>query len=103
MLGNESLPGQETNTKQFGSNSFGIFYNWLGYRDFTPVIGTMLPCGLQKGNRYTFKGIISAKLNPKLILTPGICVGEKFYVPKRAFSKNMKPDKIILVNKIPQS
>jgi outer membrane protein OmpA-like peptidoglycan-associated protein len=103
MLSNESLPGQETITKQFGSNSFGIFYNWLGYKDFTPVIGTILPCGLQKGNRYTFKGMISAKLNPKLILTPGICVGEKFYVPKRAFSKNMKPEKIILLNKIPQS
>jgi outer membrane protein OmpA-like peptidoglycan-associated protein len=103
MLENASLPGQETNTKQFGANSFGIFYNWLGYTDFTPVIGTILPCGLQKGNRYTFKGIISATLNPKLILSPGICVGEKFYVPKRAFSKNLKPDKIILLNRIPES
>jgi outer membrane protein OmpA-like peptidoglycan-associated protein len=103
MLGNDSLPGQEKNTKQFGTNSFGIFYNWLGYKDFTPVIGTILPCGLQKGNRYTFKGMISALLNPKLILTPGICVGEKFYVPKRAFSKNLKPDNIILVNRIPES
>ena len=93
----------ETNTSRLGSNSFGIFYNWLGYTDFTPVIGAILPCGLQKDNRYTFKGIISAKLNPKLILKAGICVGEKFYVPKRFFSKNMQPERIESIKKIPNT
>jgi outer membrane protein OmpA-like peptidoglycan-associated protein len=90
----------ETNNKLTGSNSFGIFYNWLGYTGFTPVIGTILPCGLQKNNRYTFKGIITAKLNPKLILKPGICIGEFFYVPKRVFSKDLKPDSIILMKPV---
>jgi outer membrane protein OmpA-like peptidoglycan-associated protein len=101
MLNNASLPGQETNTDCFGTNSFGIFYNWLGYKDFTPVIGAKLPCGLQKGNHYTFKGMISALINPKLILTPGICVGEKFYVPKKRFSNDMRPDSITTMTRIP--
>ncbi len=93
----------ETNTNRFGNNSFGIFFNWLGYTGFAPVIGTILPCGLQKNSRYTFKGIISAKLNPKLILKAGICVGEKFYVPKRPFSKNMHPERIDSIKKIPNT
>lgn len=95
--------GNETNTNLLGVNSFGIFYNWLGYTDFTPIIGTLLPCGLQKNNRYTFKGIISANLNPKLILKTGICLGQKFYVPRRPFSKDMKPDSIITLKKIPET
>ena len=93
----------EINTNLTGSNSIGIFYNWQGYSGFTPVIGTMLPCHLQKNNRYTFKGMISARLNQKLNLKPGICLGEYFYVPKRAFSKNMKPDSIVLVKPVPNS
>ncbi|MEI2740382.1 MAG: hypothetical protein V9F01_16530 [Chitinophagaceae bacterium] len=93
MLNNE-IP-----SKLLGTNSFAIFYNWAGYTGFTPVIGTILPCGLQKGNRYTFKGIISALLNPKLILKPGICVGERFYVPNRPFSKTMHPDSIVQLNR----
>jgi outer membrane protein OmpA-like peptidoglycan-associated protein len=93
----------ETNINLLGNNSFGIFYNWLGYTGFSPVIGTILPCGLQKNNRYTFKGIISAKLNPKLILKVGICVGERFYVPNRAFSKTMKPDSIVSMKPIPNT
>lgn len=85
----------ETNSNLLGSNSFGIFYNWQGYTDFIPVIGTILPCRLQKNNQYTFSGIISARLNPKLILKAGICVGEKFYVPKRPFAMNMQPHPIL--------
>lgn len=103
MLSNASLPGQESNTKLFGANSFGIFYNWIGYTEFTPLIGALLPCGLQKGNRYTFKGLISAMLNPRLILQTGICMGDKFFVPKRAFSKNMKPEPITIMERIPGS
>jgi outer membrane protein OmpA-like peptidoglycan-associated protein len=86
-----------------GNNSFGIFYNWAGYTEFIPVIGTILPCGLQAGNRYIFKGIIAAKLNPALKLKPGLCLGEKFYVPRRPFTKEMHPDSIIQIQPIPQS
>jgi outer membrane protein OmpA-like peptidoglycan-associated protein len=86
----------ETKNDIAGSNSLGIIYNWFSYTGFTPVIGTILPCNLRKDNRYTFKGIITARLNPKLILKPGICIGEKFYVPNRDFSKNMKPDSMVL-------
>ena len=93
----------ETDTTKFGSNSFGIYYNWLGYTGFTPIIGTILPCGLQKNSRYTFKGIISARLNPKLNFKAGICADEKFYVPRRPFSKNMKPDSIVNIHAIPNT
>ncbi|HUM46534.1 MAG TPA: hypothetical protein PLD84_06385, partial [Chitinophagales bacterium] len=93
----------EVPSKLLGANSFAIFYNWAGYTGFTPVIGTILPCGLQKGNRYIFKGIISALLNPKLIFKPGICVGERFYVPNRPFSKTMQPDSIIHLTEIPRT
>ncbi len=97
MLSNDNnLPG-------LGNNSFGIYFNWLGYKDFSPVIGTILPCGLQKNKRYTFKGIISAKLNPRLILKPGMCIGENFYVPKRPFAKIMQPDSIVSMKPIPKT
>lgn len=97
MLSNEST------TKLLGTNSFGIFYNWLGYTAFTPLIGAILPCGLQKDNRYTFRGIISAKLNPKLILQAGICLGQKFFVPRRPFSANLKPDSIVSIKPLPNT
>lgn len=93
----------ETNTGLLGNNSFGIFYNWGGYTDFTPVIGALLPCGLQKGNRYTFKGIIAARLNPKLNLKPGVCLGEKFYVPKRPFATNLQPEHVGQMKPVPNS
>lgn len=97
MLSNES------SSPLFGSNSFGISFNWLEYKGFTPIIGAILPCGLQKNSRYTFKGIISALLNPKLLLKAGICVGEKFYVPTRPFAKTMHPDSIVLMTAIPKT
>ena len=90
------------NQDLFGSNSFGLFYTWNGYTDFTPLIGTLLPCGLQKGKEYIFKGVISAKLNSLFVLTPGVCVGNKFYVPKRSFSKELRPDSITRLTEIPQ-
>ena len=93
----------ETNRDLLGNNSFGIFFNWLGYTGFSPLIGTLLPCRLQKGHEYVFKGLISAKLNPKLILNPGICVGEKFFVPKRNFSAHMKPETIVQLTRVPQT
>lgn len=90
----------EENTKLLGANSFAIFYNWIGYTGFTPIIGTILPCSLQKGKQYVFKGMITATLNQKLILKPGVCAGEKFYVPLRSFSKEMHPDSIVVLKRI---
>lgn len=89
MLSNDS------SSARFGNNSFGIFFTWREYTGFSPVIGTLLPCRLQKGKQYTFKGLISARLNPRLILKAGLCLGERFYVPKRPFAKTMQPDSII--------
>lgn len=91
----------ETGNVKFGNNSYGIFNKWNGYTDFTPVIGTILSCGLQKGKTYTFKGLISAKLHSKLIFKPGVCIGEYFYVPGRPFSKNLSPDSIVQLRKLP--
>ncbi|HEV7779854.1 MAG TPA: OmpA family protein [Chitinophagaceae bacterium] len=93
----------ENNISVLGANSFGMFYNWGGYAGFTPVIGALLPCGLQKGKRYTFKGMISAKLHNKLLLQPGICLGEKFYVPGRPFAKEMRPDSIVSMTRVPNT
>jgi outer membrane protein OmpA-like peptidoglycan-associated protein len=93
----------ETNISLLGANSFGIFYSWNGYTGFTPVIGALLPCGLRQNIRYTFKGMISAKLNPKLILNAGICTGERFYVPNRPFAKEMRPEMITTMTPVAAS
>jgi outer membrane protein OmpA-like peptidoglycan-associated protein len=93
----------ETNTSLLGANSFAIYYDWAGYTEFVPIIGTLLPCRLQKGNQYSFRGIMSAKLNPKLILRPGICTGDKFFVPRRPFTKGMQPDSITKLTRIPNT
>lgn len=83
-----------------GSNSFGIFFTWRYYSGFSPLIGTILPCTLQKGKEYVFKGLISALLNPKLLLTLGVCMDQKFYVPFRPFAKEMHPDTIQLLTPV---
>ncbi|MBK6936426.1 MAG: OmpA family protein [Chitinophagaceae bacterium] len=93
----------ETNQKLLGKNSFGIFYSWNYYRKFTPVIGTILSCGLQQNKKYVFKGLLSARINSKLNLRPGICLGDYFYVPNRHFSKNLLPDSITNIRSIPNS
>ena len=84
-----------------GSNSFAIFYNWNAATNFSPVIGTILPCNLQSGKQYIFKGWITAKLNAKLLLKPGIAVGEHFYVPRRPFSKMINPQPIDALKPVP--
>lgn len=91
---------QEETNRLTGSNSLAIFYTWNGYTGFTPVIGTILPCRLQTGKGYTFRGVLTAKLNTKLNFKPGICLGEKFYVPRRPFSAAMKPDSILQLEPI---
>lgn len=89
----------EVSTNLLGQNSFGIFYNWKEFTGFTPVIGTLLPCRLQPGKEYIFKGLISAKLHHQLKLVPGICLGNKFYVPGRPFAGELKPDSIPSIRK----
>ena len=96
MMNNDASAGR-------GANSFAIFYNWAGYKDFTPILGTILPCNLQQGKQYVFKGWISAKLDPKLVLKPGVCTGESFYVPRRPFSKEMKPDSIVQIKRVAET
>ena len=93
----------EEDTAIQGANSFALFYEWKGNTNFTPIIGTILPCNLQKGKQYIFKGWLSARLHPKLILKPSICTGEWFYVPQRPFSKDMKPDSITKLSPVPKT
>jgi outer membrane protein OmpA-like peptidoglycan-associated protein len=87
-----------------GSNSFGLFFNWVGYKKFSPVIGTILPCRLQKDTRYIFRGMFKkANINSKLILWPGVAVDENFYVPNRPFSAAMHPDSITQIKYFPKT
>jgi outer membrane protein OmpA-like peptidoglycan-associated protein len=95
--------GNETASTLTGNNVFGIFFNWNGYTQFSPLIGTILTCSLQKGKQYTFKGLVSAMLHPRLILKSGVCLGQQFYVPNRPFSKNMKPDSITMLTPVPKT
>lgn len=68
-----------------------------------PIIGTILPCNLQPGKQYIFKGWISAKLNTQLPFKPGICIDQNFYVPKRPFSKVMNPKPIVQLKPVPET
>lgn len=80
-----------------GNNSFAIYFYYKNFPGFTPVIGTILPCGLQKGNQYTFKGLLSAAVPKDIILKPAVAVGEKFYVPKKKFVSSINPDTITTI------
>ncbi len=94
---------QEEGTLNLGTNSYAIFYDWIDYTGFAPIIGTILPCNLKKGNKYTFSGLLSAKLNPKLVFVPGVVTGEYYYVPNRPFAKPMQPDSILQLTPVPDS
>lgn len=94
---------QEEGTLNLGANSYAIFYDWQDYTGFTPIVGTMLPCKLQKGKQYTFSGLLSVKLNPKLVFIPGVVTGEYYYVPNRPFVKAMQPDSILQLTPVPDS
>lgn len=93
----------DTSSQLLGNNSLAVFYNWNNYAGFSPVIGTILPCRLQKDRSYTFKGILSLKLNNKLIFKPGVVLGEKFYVPRRPFSVSMHPDTMVNITPVPKT
>lgn len=93
----------DTLTEQTGSTSLAMLYNWKEYTGFSPVIGSLLPCSLQPGHTYTFRGLISVKLNPKLNFKPGICIGGYFYVPRRPFSASLIPDSLLQVTPVPGS
>lgn len=97
----QMIPNNDTGW--LGSNSFALSFNWKQYTSFSPLIGTILPCRLQKDRRYTFKGVIRATLNNKLLLTPGIALGERFYVPRKAFAASIKPDSITQIEQTPQT
>lgn len=97
MLSNDDTTGKN------GTNSFGIFFNWRGDTEFSPLIGTLLPCKLQAGKAYIFKGLISAKLNPKLLFVPGICMGPFFYVPRRKFALDMHVDSVTNIRPVPNT
>jgi outer membrane protein OmpA-like peptidoglycan-associated protein len=86
-----------------GRNTFGLYFNWLNYTGFSPLIGSILPCSLQKGKQYRFSGMVSATLNAKLNFKVGVCIGERFYVPNRPFAKNMLPDSITNIKVIPKT
>jgi outer membrane protein OmpA-like peptidoglycan-associated protein len=86
-----------------GYNSLAVTYKWQGFAGLSPVIGTILPCRLQKDSTYIFRGIFSATLNAILILKPGVVVGEKFYVPQRPFSAQVQPATIADIKQIPKT
>ncbi len=94
---------QEEGTLNLGDNSYAVFYDWVSHTGFSPIIGTMLPCNLKAGNKYTFSGLLSVKLNPKLVFVPGVVTGEYYYVPNRPFAKPMQPDSILKLKPIPDS
>jgi outer membrane protein OmpA-like peptidoglycan-associated protein len=98
----QMLASDSSNTLN-GSNTFGLYFNWLRYTNFSPLIGSILPCTLQKGKIYRFKGMVSATLNAKLNFKIGVCLGERFYVPNRPFAKNMQPDSISNLTPIPNT
>lgn len=78
-----------------GSNSFGLYYTWMPAKKFYPVIGTILPCHLQPGAEYVFRGLVKKeKVNNKLNLLPALSLGPFFYVPRRPFSKDLRVDSI---------
>ena len=97
MLSNES------GLSFLGNNSFGVSFPWRGFTGFSPVIGTILPCRLQQGSRYTFKGIYKVVINDKLICRPGMAIGKKFYVIGRPFADSLRNDSILQVTKIPDT
>jgi outer membrane protein OmpA-like peptidoglycan-associated protein len=93
----------ENNLSWVGNNSFALFFNWTGYTGFAPLIGTILPCRLQKNSSYTFKGLIAIRINDRLVFKPGVVLGQKFYVPKRSFSNTMHPDSILEIKPVPNT
>ncbi|MDP4264990.1 MAG: OmpA family protein [Bacteroidota bacterium] len=93
----------DDSVSSLGNNSFGLFFNWIGYKGFSPIIGTILPCRLKKDTRYTFKGMLKVRINGGLVFKPGVVAGEKFYVPNRPFSAGMHPDSIVQITPVPHS
>ncbi|RYY55066.1 MAG: OmpA family protein [Chitinophagaceae bacterium] len=88
MLGNEGTPAM------LGKNSYLIYYDWRGDQGFTPIIGSLLPCRLQAGHAYTFRGMINVKLNAQLEFKPGVAISPAYYVPRRKFATGFVPQEI---------
>jgi outer membrane protein OmpA-like peptidoglycan-associated protein len=94
------LSHANNNDALLGNNTLTIFYTWNGVNTFYPVIGTLLPCQLQSGQRYTFSGVFTAQFNGRLTLRPGLAMGTHFYVPRRPFSMGIQPDSIMEISQI---
>jgi|GEM_PF-781410 len=90
----------EKESALLGNNTLTIYYNWTNYGGFFPVFGTLLPCRLQAGTEYTFRGVFTAKFNSMLHFRPGIAVGERFYVPQRPFNQTLMVDSIMNIGPI---
>ncbi|MES2773431.1 MAG: OmpA family protein [Bacteroidota bacterium] len=94
------LSHADNNDSLLGNNSLTVFYYWSGTNAFFPVIGTLLPCRLQKDHHYTFSGLFTAKFNNRLKLRPGLALGSHFYIPRRPFSQNIVPDSIMEIEQV---
>jgi outer membrane protein OmpA-like peptidoglycan-associated protein len=84
-----------------GSITLTVYYTWQRINAFTPVVATILPCRLQKGRNYTFKGLVNVKINSMLNMKLGVAMGSHFYVPRRPFAEKMEPDSIVDIIKSP--
>ncbi|RYY59804.1 MAG: OmpA family protein [Chitinophagaceae bacterium] len=93
----------ETESPLLGKNSYLIYSDWKNDPGFTPVIGALLPCRLQPGHQYIFRGMISVKLNPKLEFRPAVSFSPKYYVPRRKFALGFVADSITRMEQVPGS
>lgn len=98
-----NLAKSETGNPILGNNTLTIYYDWIPMNTFTPVIGTILPCQLQKGHHYHFKGLFNAKSNAKLNFKLGVALGDFFYVPRKQFTQNIKLDSISEIAELPNT
>ncbi len=98
-----NLAKSETGNPILGNNTLTIYYDWIRINPFTPVIGTILPCQLQKGHHYHFKGLFNARSNARLNFKLGVALGEYFYVPRKPFTENIKLDSITEIAELPNS
>ena len=93
----------ETESPLLGKNSYLIYSEWRKDPGFTPVIGALLPCRMQTGHQYTFRGMIKVKLNPKLVFRPAVAFAPRFFVPRRKFAEGYAADSITSMEQVPGS
>jgi outer membrane protein OmpA-like peptidoglycan-associated protein len=94
------LTNNQSQQSFLGNNTLSVYFKWQRINSFTPVIGTLLPCSLQEGKEYIFKGIIGATINAQLNMKLGVALGPVFYVQRRPFTEKMQPDSILDIVKL---